>query len=44
MKLGFTEEQVMAMTVRKFFMLFDEYQYMNGLKKEGDDEQINLLP
>lgn len=34
MKLGFTEEQVMAMTPRKFFVIYDEYLYMNGLQKQ----------
>lgn len=34
MRLGYTEEEVLNMTPRKFFKLFEEYQYMNGLKKE----------
>ena len=42
MRLGYSEEQVLAMTPRKFFKLFSEYQYMNGLKKP--EFGINDLP
>lgn len=42
MKLGYTEEQIFDMTPRKFFRLFDEYQYMNGLKK--DEQGIEQMP
>ena len=33
MRLGYTEDEVFDMTPRKFFMIFDEYRFMNGLKK-----------
>lgn len=42
MRLGYTEEEVLAMTPRKFFKLFEEYQWMNGLKKH--EQGINDLP
>lgn len=40
MRLGYSEEEILAMTPRKFFKLFEEYQYMNGLKKpeQGIDD------
>lgn len=34
MRLGYSEAEIMNMTPRKFFRLFDEYQEMNGLKKQ----------
>ena len=30
------------MTARKFFRIFDEFQYVNGLKK--DEAVIDMLP
>jgi hypothetical protein len=40
MRLGYSEDELMRMTPRKFFLLFDEYQEMNGLKKptQGIDD------
>lgn len=42
-KLGYSENEVFAMTPRKFFRLYDEYLIMNGLKKENQNE-IDILP
>ncbi len=33
--LHFSERDVMGMTPRKFFLIFDEHLEMNGLKKES---------
>lgn len=41
-KLGFDEQTVMEMTPRKFFRIFDEYQFMNGIKKP--EQGIDDLP
>lgn len=34
MRMGFSEADTLRMTPRKFFKLFDEYQYLTGAKKE----------
>lgn len=41
--MGFTEDQVMQMTPRKFFGLFDEFLIMNGQKKETT-ASIDFMP
>lgn len=42
--IGFTEEQVLGMTPRKFFMLYDEHLYMSGIKKKDEASLIEMLP
>jgi len=32
--LNYTEEEVFRMTPRKFFLIYDEYLEMNGLKEK----------
>ena len=32
--MGFSEPEMLMMTPRKFFKLFEEYQLMAGIKKE----------
>lgn len=41
--LGFLEEQVLAMTPRKFFLIYDEHLFMNGYKKDSGS-LIEQLP
>ena len=40
--LNFSENEVFAMTVRKFFLIYNEYLEMNGLKKR--EQTIDELP
>lgn len=42
MRMGFSEGESLRMTPRKFFALFDEYQYLTGMKKEP--QGIDDLP
>lgn len=42
-KLGYTEDEIFAMTPRKFFKIYDEYLEMNGIKKETQ-AAIDMLP
>ena len=42
-KLLYTELEVLDMTPRKFYWMYDEYLIMNGLKKEMDSA-IDALP
>ncbi len=42
-KLHYTEEAVMKMTPRKYFLIYDEYLLLNGLKKE-DECAIDAMP
>lgn len=35
-KLGYTEQQIFAMTPRKFFLLYDEYLIVSGAKKSSN--------
>ena len=41
-KLGYTETEVLDMTPRKFYRIFDEYLILNGLKKEFDSAIDNM--
>ena len=34
--LNYSEKDVFSMTMRKFFLLYDEYLEMNGLKKKNE--------
>ena len=38
--LGYTENDVFSMTLRKFYLIYDQYLEFNGLKKK--DEELNL--
>ena len=33
-KLGYPEEDIFSMTPRKFFMIYNEFLEMNGIKKK----------
>lgn len=33
-KLGYTEKEILDMTPRKFFLLYDEYLEMSGIKRK----------
>lgn len=39
--MGFSQTEVLNMTMRKFFLIFEEYLKMNGLKKEK--KQISCI-
>ena len=43
MKLGYSEDELFDMTPRKFFLIYDEYLDLNGLKKP-DENAIDMLP
>ena len=43
MKMGYTERELFWMTPRKFFLIYDEYFDLNGLKKP-DENAIDMLP
>lgn len=43
-KLGYTEAEVFRMTPKKFFLIFDEYQDVNGFKKSSGGGSISDLP
>ena len=38
-KLGYTEQQIFDMTPRKFFLLYDEYLAVSGIKKADGKEE-----
>ena len=38
--LGYTENDVFSMTLRKFYLIYEQYLEFNGLKKK--DEELNL--
>lgn len=40
--LNFSESEVMSMTIRKFFLLYNEYLELNGLKKR--EMTVDELP
>ena len=41
--LGYTEEQVLNMTPRKFFVMYEQYAELKGLKKQQTGS-IDALP
>lgn len=43
-KMGYSEEEVFAMTPRKFFLLFDKFLSLNGNKKTEEKAPILMLP
>lgn len=38
--LNYAENDVFSMTLRKFYLIYDQYLEINGLKKK--DEELNL--
>jgi len=44
-KFNYTEGEIMRMTPRKFFCIYDEYLKINGYKKDdGDEYEVDLMP
>ena len=43
-KLNYSEKEVLYMTPRKFFLMFDAYLEDNGLKKADKVPSIDDLP
>lgn len=43
-KMGYSENEVFAMTPRKFFLLLDKYLKINGSSKENNRPDIDRLP
>jgi hypothetical protein len=45
-KLGYTETEVFRMTPKKFFLIFDEFEDINGFNKKpgGGGGSISDLP
>ncbi|MFR3882229.1 MAG: hypothetical protein ACLTX6_08005 [Lachnospiraceae bacterium] len=44
MKLGYSEDELFDMTPRKFFIIYNEFMEMNGLKKRKKNCSIDDLP
>lgn len=44
MKMGFSQEEVLRMTPRKFFALYDEYLILAGVKKDAAVNTFDALP
>lgn len=43
-KMGLTEESIMRMTPRKFFKIYNQFLIVSGVRKEGDEYAIDMLP
>ena len=41
--LGYTEREVFSMTLRKFYLIYNEYLDYNGLKKKNEELNLDLF-
>lgn len=40
-RLGYTEREVLDMTPRKYFLIYDQMLIVTGVKKDGDEYAID---
>ena len=41
--LNYTEEEVLNMTLRKFYPLYDEHLELNGIRKKEDESLLDAF-
>lgn len=41
--LNYTEKEIFKMTLRKFYLIYDEYLELSGIKKKKDELDLDAI-